>query len=139
MTTQNTNPVDTFNYPHGVTVRRGKMGRPSEVELDWIVCDEYGKESECKLTLTCELVIDEAEGCRELTISAIRGDAEAVAELRQYIREFQLDKVSTEILTDTYEGDQLHDAATGLGMALLLDDYTVKYPDLFVVVSAQVK
>ena len=74
---------------------------------------------------------------RELKISAIGGADEAVSDFMCYVRGAQL-HVLTELprYSGDYEEDRLHDVATGLGKALLLGDYAVKYPDLFVVVSA---
>ena len=140
--TQMTRNSDTFNFPTlGLTIERGNMGCPSKVTLDWIVCGDE-EDTTYDLTLTCDILINHEDACRELVISAIGGADEAVSDFMCYVRGAQLHEL-TELppYYDSldYEEDRLHDVATGLGMALLLDDYTVKYPDLFVVVSAQVK
>lgn len=132
--TQMTRNGDTFNFPTlGLTIERGNMGCPSKVTLDWVCCDDATYD----LTLTCDLVINHKEAQRELKISAIGGVDEAVSDFMCYVRGAQL-HVLTELprYSGDYEEDRLHDVATGLGKALLLGDYAVKYPDLFVVVSA---
>lgn len=133
--TQMTRNGDTFNFPTlGLTIERGNMGCPSKVTLDWVCCDEENTTHD--LTLTCDLVINHEDAQRELRISAIDGADEAVSDFMCYVRGAQL-HVLTELprYSGDYEEDRLHDVATGLGKALLLGDYAVKYPDLFVVVS----
>ncbi len=120
---------DRFEYPDlGVVVQRGPMGQPSVVTLDWVVCDDRGQDHDCKLTLFCELILDEDEVCRELVVHSIDGDLRASDDFRQYASELGSDEVTGEYQED----DRMFDVADALGRALLLDDYKDKLPTLFV-------
>lgn len=121
--------ANRFEYRDlALTVERGKVGEPSTVTLDWVTVDQDGQEHDCKLTLFCELILDEDEVCRELVVHSIDGDLRASDDFRQYASELGSDEVTGEYQED----DRMFDVADALGRALLLDDYKDKLPTLFV-------
>jgi len=125
--------VDRFEYPDlGVVVQRGAMGQPSTVTLEWVTVDDEGDEHDSTLTLECELLLDDVENVRELTISKISG-AEA-DEFNEYAKcDGWVAAVGQEIPDDGwYEEERMHDAAEALGRALLLNDAKDRFPALFV-------
>lgn len=121
--------VDHFEYRDlALTVDRGAMGQPSIITLDWVVVDDEGQDHDLKLTLGCELLIDEAESVRELSIVSICGQKRAVADFREFVG----GRSGFEVLdTCEYNHDRLLQAAEGLGRALLLQDARDRYPTLF--------
>lgn len=122
--------IDHFDYPElGVSIDRGKVGDPSIVTLDWMVVDDDGDERLRKLTLGCELLIDTAEGVRELSVVSVGGDSDAVADFRRYAKD---DALGLEIPDDgDVDNERMHDVAVGLGRALLLTDAKDRFPALF--------
>ena len=114
--------VNHFEYPDlALTVDRGIVGQPSTVTLDWVVVDVDGQEYERKLVLECEMLIDKNEGCRELTIVSVGGDADAVADFNAYL------------ITDfEYQAERMSDIADGLGRAILHASIKDEYPELVV-------
>jgi hypothetical protein len=121
--------ADHFEYSDlALTIDRGAMGQPSTVTLDWLVVDDNGDEQLRKLTLACELLIDTADGVRELSVVSVYGDSDAVADFRRYIMIYE-----GHILDDgDYDNERMFDIAEGLGRALLLKDAKDRYPTLFV-------
>ena len=120
--------VDHFEYPDlALSVDRGKMGQPSTVTLNWLVVEDDGNDYEFRLTLTCDLLIDDAECVRELTVRSVGGDDKAVADFRQYDR-----GRSQFLTTGDYDNERMLEVAEGLGRALLLQDAKDRYPTLFV-------
>jgi len=130
--------TDHFEYPDlALTVNRGKVGDPSIVTLDWMVVNDDGDERLCKLTLECELLIDTAEGVRELSVVSVGGDSDAVADFRRYVTTLTIYPVGMEILDDgDVDNERMFDAAEGLGRALLLQDAKDRYPALFIQVQS---
>lgn len=122
---------DRFEYPDlGVTVRRGPMGQPSVVTLDWVTVDDEDDEHDSKLELECSLLLDDVEVCRELTISKVSGPA--AADFREHAK-LEGWKDTDEVEENTgYEADRMHEVADALGRALLLADYKDKLPTLLV-------
>ena len=115
--------ADRFEYPDlALVVDRGKVGQPSMVTLDWVVVDADGQDHDRKLVLKCDLLIKKDEGCRELTIVSVCGDADAVADFN----------AQTTLSNDGYERDRMEDVADGLGRAILHASIKDEYPELVV-------
>ena len=115
--------ADHFEYPDlALTVDRGIVGQPSTVTLDWVVVDADGQDHDRKLVLKSDLLINKDEGCRELTIVSVGGDADAVADFN----------AQTTLSNDGYERDRMEDVADGLGRAILHGSIKHEYPELVV-------
>ena len=127
--------VNHFEYPDlALTVDRGKVGDPSVVTLNWMVVDDDGDERLRKLVLGCELLIDDIEGVRELSIVSVGGDSDAVADFRRYVMILNMrpDALGLEIKDDgDVDNDRMHDVAISLGRAMLLSDAKDRFPPLF--------
>lgn len=125
--------VDHFDYPElGLLVVRGKVGDPSIVTLDWMVIDDDGDERLRKLALGCELLIDDVEGVRELSVVSVCGDYDAVADFRRYVATLSISPLGLEIKDDgDVDNDRMHDVAISLGRAMLLSDAKDRFPSLF--------
>ena len=127
--------VNHFEYQDlALTVDRGKVGDPSVVTLNWMVVDDDGDERLRKLVLGCELLIDDIEGVRELSIVSVGGDSDAVADFRRYVMILNMrpDALGLEIKDDgDVDNDRMHDVAISLGRAMLLSDAKDRFPPLF--------
>lgn len=125
--------VDRFEYKDlGVIVQRGAMGEPSTVTLEWFTVDDEGDEHDSTLTLECELLIDDVENCRHLTISKVSGPAAEDFLDHAKLEDWQDATEVNEYEYADYEEERMHEVADALGRALLLNDAKDIFPTLCV-------
>lgn len=99
------NSADTWTFAGG-SINRGKVGEPVTVKIDWLrEDDDIGP-----LTLKCDLEIDRKEALVILTVSAITGESQDVADFLDdlcvecgeinLLDDIELDSIAVEWLSD---------------------------------------